>query len=219
MIPVFVVNYKAYPTSYGKIAEEIAKKASDLSSTGRIRIILAVPATEVYRISKIHEDTYIQSVDSVIEGSYTGHITVEMAEEAGAKGVLLNHSEKKLLYRDIQSIIKVTRIETLVCAETPEEAVAVSLLNPTMIAIEPPELIGTGIPVSKAKPQVITDTVRLVRQHNTQSAILTGAGISAPGDAIKAIQLGTQGVLVASAVMKAQNPLAKLEEFAEKMII
>ncbi|MEB3756126.1 MAG: triose-phosphate isomerase [Desulfurococcales archaeon] len=219
MIPIFVVNYKAYPTSHGEIAEDIARKASELSSTGKIRIILAVPATEVYKISKIHEDTYIQSVDPVPEGAHTGHITIKMAEESGAKGVLLNHSEKKLLYRDIQSVVKITSMETLICAETPEEAAAISLLNPTMIAIEPPELIGTGIPVSKAKPQVITNTVKLVRQYNTQTAVLTGAGISAPDDAIKAIQLGTQGILVASAIMKARNPPAKLEEFAEKMII
>ncbi|MCE4607073.1 MAG: triose-phosphate isomerase [Desulfurococcales archaeon] len=219
MIPILVVNYKAYPTSHGKIAESIARKASELSSTGKIRIILAVPATEVYRISKIHEDTYIQSVDPVTEGAHTGHVTIEMAEDSGAKGVLLNHSEKKLLYRDIQAILKKAKIETLVCAETPEEAAAVSLLNPTIIAIEPPELIGTGIPVSKAKPEIITDTVKLVRQYNTETIILTGAGISTPDDAIKAMQLGTQGVLIASAVMKARDPLGKLVEFERKMSI
>jgi triosephosphate isomerase len=145
------------------------------------------------------------------------HITIEMAEEAGAKGVMLNHSEKKMLYRDIQKILERTKIETLVCAETPEEAAAVSLLNPTMIAIEPPELIGTGIPVSKAKPEIITNTVKLVRKHNEKTILLTGAGISTPEDAIRAIELGTQGVLVASAVMKAKDPSSKLEEFAVKI--
>jgi triosephosphate isomerase len=216
--PILVVNYKAYPTSHGRPAETIARKAAELSSKYNVRIILAVPATEVYRISRIHPDTYIQSVDPVPEGAYTGHVTPEMAEEAGAKGILLNHSEKKLLYRDIQKIISKTKLETLVCAETPEEAAAISLLNPTMIAIEPPELIGTGIPVSKAKPEIITETVRLVRQYNKEAIILTGAGISAPEDAIKAIQLGTQGVLVASAIMKASDPLEKLEDFTRKLV-
>ena len=217
MKPILVVNYKAYPTSHGKTAESIARKAAELSSTYNVRIILAVPATEVYKISRIHPDTYIQSVDPVPEGAHTGHITPEMAEEAGVKGILLNHSEKKLLYRDIQKIINRTKLETLVCAETPEEAAAVSLLKPTMIAVEPPELIGTGIPVSKAKPEIITKTVQLVKQYNTEATILTGAGISAPEDAVKAIQLGTQGVLVASAIMKAEDPLGKLEDFAMKL--
>jgi triosephosphate isomerase len=46
--------------------------------------------------------------------------------------------------------------------------------------------------------------------------ILCGAGISHGDDVTAALKLGTQGVLVASAVVKAKNQYRVLREFAEK---
>jgi triosephosphate isomerase len=145
----------------------------------------------------------------------------EIVKEAGAKGTLLNHSEHRLLLSDIDTVIRRATeegLETLVCADTPTVAAAVAALAPTMIAIEPPELIGTGIPVSKAKPEIVLDTLRLVRIVNTDIPVLTGAGITSGDDAAAAIRLGTVGVLVASAVMKASDPEAKMRELAEAMV-
>jgi triosephosphate isomerase len=84
-----------------------------------------------------------------------------------------------------------------------------------MIAVEPPELIGTGIPVSKAKPEIITSTVKLVRKVNSKVTILCGAGISHGEDVAAALKLGTQGVLVASGIVKAKDPYAIMREFAD----
>jgi triosephosphate isomerase len=92
---------------------------------------------------------------------------------------------------------------------------AVAGLNPEMIAIEPPELIGTGIPVSKAKPEVVTDTIELVRKVNQRVTILCGAGITSGEDVAAALRLGTEGVLVASGVVKAKDPYNVLIQFAE----
>jgi len=88
-------------------------------------------------------------------------------------------------------------------------------LKPDIIAIEPPELIGTGIPVSKAKPEVITDTIRLVREINEKVVIVCGAGISRGEDVKAALKLGTQGVLVASGIVKVKDPYMVLRGFAE----
>jgi len=151
---------------------------------------------------------------------YTGHITAEMVKEAGAVGVMINHSERRVRLDEISFILGKARklgLETLVCADTPEVAAAVSVLNPSMLAIEPPELIGTGIPVSKAKPEVVTGTVSKVRELNKEVTILTGAGITTGDDVAAAIRLGTQGVLVASAVMKAQDPAKVIKEMVESI--
>jgi triosephosphate isomerase len=67
---------------------------------------------------------------------------------------------------------------SIVCANNPATSVAVSSLKPDMVAIEPPELIGTGIPVSKAQPEIVSGTVTLVREVNDKVTILCGAGIS-----------------------------------------
>ena len=52
---------------------------------------------------------------------------------------------------------------------------------------------------------------------NPDIPVLTGAGITHGEDAAAAIRLGTVGVLVASAVMKAKDPEQKLRELAEAM--
>jgi triosephosphate isomerase len=92
-------------------------------------------------------------------------------------------------------------------------------LKPDMVAIEPPELIGTGIPVSKAQPDVVSGTVQLVREVNEKVILLCGAGISHGEDVSAALKLGTQGVLVASGIVKAKDPYAIMREFAEAMKI
>jgi triosephosphate isomerase len=41
---------------------------------------------------------------------------------------------------------------SIVCAQGPQEVVEISTLEPDFIAIEPPELIGSGRAVSKENP-------------------------------------------------------------------
>ncbi|MEM3979940.1 MAG: triose-phosphate isomerase [Ignisphaera sp.] len=101
------------------------------------------------------------------------------------------------------------------CADTPTAAAAVATINPTALAVEPPELIGTGIAVSKAKPEIVTNTVAKVRAINKDVIILTGAGISSAEDVEAAIKLGTAGVLVASAIMKAKDPEKVIKEMVQ----
>jgi triosephosphate isomerase len=55
-----------------------------------------------------------------------------------------------------------------------------------------------------------------VRRVNPKVVILCGAGISHGDDVAAALKLGTQGVLVASAVVKAKDQYRVLLEFAEK---
>ncbi|RLG06224.1 MAG: triose-phosphate isomerase, partial [Thaumarchaeota archaeon] len=86
---------------------------------------------------------------------------------------------------------------------------------PEILAIEPPELIGTGIPVSKAKPEVVTGAVEAVKRINPRVHVLCGAGISTGDDVAKAIELGTEGVLLASAYVKAKDPKKLLSGMAE----
>ena len=88
-------------------------------------------------------------------------------------------------------------------------------MNPDITSMEPPELIGSGISVSKSKPEIVSDTVKLVQRVNPQMPILCGAGISTAEDVSKALELGTRGVLVASGIVKAKDPYSVLRAFAE----
>ena len=76
-------------------------------------------------------------------------------------------------------------------------------------------IVGTGIAVSKAKPEIVTDTVKLVYKIDSEMTILCGAGISQAEDVSVALKLGTRGVLVASGIVKAKEPYSVLRAFAD----
>lgn len=222
MKPIIAVNYKAYyPYSFGEHALRIARDAKRVLEEYDVDIILAPPFTELYRVLKEVEGTgikvYAQHADPYKPGAITGYIPLEGLKELGVHGVILNHSEHRLKLADINWLIKHARelgLETLVCADVPETGAAVAVLKPDMVAVEPPELIGTGIPVSKAKPEVITNSVDLIRRVNAEVKILTGAGISRGEDVYAAIKLGTIGVLVASAIVKSDKPYEVIKDMA-----
>jgi len=207
--PVLLINFKAYRQSSGRRAVELAKIAEEVSKERGVTIIVAPQFTDIAPVAQAVEiPVFAQHVDPVSPGAHTGHVTLEAIKDAGAVGTILNHSERRLRIDVIDEIVKRAKelgLITTVCANTPEVSAAVAALNPDMIAIEPPELIGTGIPVSKAKPEVITSTVNLVKKVNPQVKILTGAGITTGDDVAAALRLGTVGVLVASGIVKAKD--------------
>lgn len=217
--PIIIVNFKTYLEATGKKAVEISKKAEKVSNETNVCIGVAPQFADIAKVAEnVEIPVFAQHIDPVKPDNYTGHVLAESIKETGAVGTLINHSEKQLKLSDIDEIIKITRehgLLSVVCANNPNISAAVATLKPDVIAIEPPELIGTGIPVSKAKPEVVTDTIKLVREVNQKVTILCGAGISHGEDVAVALKLGTQGVLVASGIVKAKDPYMILREFAE----
>ena len=222
-LPVMIVNFKTYLEATGKNAVELAKKAEKVNRETGIYIGVAPQFADLKAVAEaVQIPVFAQHVDPIKPGGYTGHVLAESVEEAGAIGTLINHSEMQLKLSDIDEIVKITRqkgLVSVVCANNPAISAAVASLKPDMVAIEPPELIGTGIPVSKAQPEVVSGTVQLVREVNEKVIILCGAGISHGEDVAAALKLGTQGVLVASGIVKAKDPYMIMREFAEAMKI
>lgn len=217
--PIIIVNFKTYSEATGRRAVELAKKAEKLSKETSVYVGVAPQFADIASVAKaVKIPVFAQHIDPIKPGSYTGHVLAESVKKAGAMGTLINHSERQLKLSDISEIIAITRkhdLLSVVCANNPDVSAAVAALKPDVIAVEPPELIGTGIPVSKAKPAVVTGTVRLVREINAKVVILCGAGITRGEDVAAALKLGTQGVLVASGIVKAKDPYTVLREFAE----
>lgn len=217
--PIILVNFKTYLESTGKKALELAKIAEKVSLETDVCIAVAPQFTDISSIaSSASIPVFAQHIDPIKYGSFTGHILAESIKEAGAIGTLINHSERQLKLIDIDAIIKRTQeldLISIVCANNPPVSAAIAALKPNMTAVEPPELIGTGIPVSKAKPEVVTSTVELIKQINPDVVVLCGAGITTGKDVAAALRLGTEGVLVASGVVKAKDTYKVLLEFAE----
>jgi len=166
-------------------------------------------------VQEVDLPIYAEHVDPVPLGAYTGAVLPEMIKDADAKGTLINHSERRLRADEIDDVLKRTRklgLSSILCVDRYELVYPFSLLRPDAILIEPPELIGTGISVSKAKPEVITKAVDEIRKSEG-IYLIAGAGITTGEDVYKALKLGAHGIGVASAVMKAKEPEKVVEDF------
>lgn len=207
--PLILINFKAYKEASGRSGLELARKAEKISKESGITIAVAPQLTDLTFIAQSVEiPVFSQHADDVGPGSFTGHVTLDAIKDSGAVGTMVNHSERRVRADQVDVIVKRARqlgLLTVVCTNTPEVTAAMAALGPDMVAIEPPELIGTGIPVSRAKPEVVTDSVNLVKKVNPQVKVLCGAGITTGEDVAAAIRLGTVGVLLASGVVKAKD--------------
>lgn len=218
-LPIIIVNYKTYSEATGKKAIKLSRIAEEISMETGVNISVAPQFTDIQTISDtVSIPVLSQHIDPIAPGGHTGHILLDSVKEAGAVGTLINHSEKQLRLCDIESLVAKTResnMDSVVCTNNAAVSVAVAALKPDVVSLEPPELIGTGIPVSKAKPEVVTDTAERVKKVNPDAVLLCGAGITKGEDVTAALNLGTMGVLVASGVVKAKNQYKVLMEFSE----
>ena len=210
MKPFLLVNFKTYAEGTGKKAVRLAKACQTASARSKVPVIVSVQAADISEVARnVRIPVWAQHADNVTPGRNTGFITPESIRLAGAGGTLLNHAEHKLDRRDLKETIEKCRklkLATMVCAATKREAAAVARFRPDFIAVEPPELIGTGISVSAAKPEIVRDSVRTVRKVNRRIPVVCGAGITTGEDVRKALELGSRAALVASGVVKAGNP-------------
>jgi triosephosphate isomerase len=218
---VLIINFKTYPQGTGETAVDLAKIAEKVANETGKEIILAVDAVDLEDVSKaVKIPVFAQHIDAVEFGSHTGSIVPEVVKEAGATGTLINHSEKKLDKETIKKTVERAKqigLRICICAQTPDEAAELSDFKPEFVAYEPPELIGGEISVSNAKPEVIKEAVDKVKTKNPEVKVLAGAGVKDVNDVKIAAELGTEGVLAASHIVKAKDPEQIIKEIANAL--
>ncbi|MEK7085544.1 MAG: triose-phosphate isomerase, partial [Patescibacteria group bacterium] len=173
-------------------------------------IAIAVNSIDLAMVAgSVKIPVFAQHIDPVKYGGHTGHISPDLAKEVGAYGTLLNHAEYPIGNETLMKSIERAKdvgLFTVVCADTPEKGKEITRYSPDLIAVEPPELIGGDISVSKAGPHIIENAVKLIGENR----VLVGAGIRDPEDVSIALSLGAVGVLLASVVIKAEDPYSVL---------
>jgi len=219
--PIILLNLKTYEESMGQKAIDFARIAERVNEKTGISIAIAPQTIDIAAVTVSSETpVFAQHIDPVYHGKYTGHTLPEAVAEAGAYGTMLNHSEHQISLDKIEAAIKRAKevdLVTVVCADTIENVKRIALLGPDAIAIEPPELIGSGISVSTAQPEIVSGSVAAVRSVDKDIKVLCGAGITNGEDAKAALELGAKGILVASGVVKAPDPYKALLELARAM--
>jgi triosephosphate isomerase len=220
--PVILINFKIYNEISGVKGLELAKICQDVSNKTGVNISIAPQLVDLSYISeKVSIPVFSQHVDNIKPGSGTGKTTLEGIKASNATGTLINHSENRLKIADIESIVNRCNelgLISVVCTNSIAVSKAVAMFNPTFIAVEPPELIGGDISVTDADPDIVKNTVKVIREISPKVKVLCGAGVKNGKDVKKAIELGAEGVLLASGVTKAKNPLEVLEDLAEGAI-
>ncbi|WP_400258737.1 triose-phosphate isomerase [Methanobrevibacter smithii] len=219
--PIVILNYKTYLESSGENALELARALKSASEESGITMVAAPQAADIYRIqNQISLPIFAQHIDPITPGGHTGSNLIETLIEAGISGSLINHSENRMKLADIDEVIQLCKqndIESCVCTNNIATSKAIATFSPDAVAVEPPELIGTGIPVSQAQPEVVEDSVKGVKSINKKIKVLCGAGISTGDDMKSAMDLGADGVLLASGIVKAENPKEALLDLVSKL--
>ena len=204
-----LVNLKAYAAD----PVEIATVAHEVADESGVRIAVAPQTAHLERVAETGVETWAQHVSPVEHGSHTGSALAEAVADAGAVGTLINHSEKRLKLANVDGAVAAAEragLETVVCANNPEQVGAAAALGPDAVAVEPPELIGGDVSVSQADPDIVEDAVAAAEAVDDSVDVLCGAGVSTGEDLDAADDLGAKGVLLASGVAKADDPRAAL---------
>jgi triosephosphate isomerase len=207
-----LVNLKAYSCDPVSVAR--AATAVDTEAT----VALAPQTTHLRAVAETDVRTWAQHVDPTEHGSHTGHVLAEAVADTGATGTLLNHSERRLQLGSIDDALGAADragLDTVVCANNPDQVATVTALGPGAVAVEPPGLIGTDTSVSQANPETVRDAVEAARAVDPSVPVYCGAGISSGADIAAARELGADGVLLASGVAKARDPAAALADLLD----
>ena len=215
----FVINFKNYPEISGEKTVELARAAEMASRSLGSEVIVAPPQAALALVAKsVSIPVICQHLDDAPTGSTTGFFLAELAKSYGASGSLINHSEHRLGLESISNLVAKLRkldMTSIVCAGTAAEVAKISRMEPDFIAIEPPELIGSGKAVSRENPAIITESVAAC--SGSSSKLICGAGISEKVDVSRAMELGSRGILLASGIIKASSWKDKIVELASAM--
>ncbi len=216
-----IINFKNYPEILGNKSLELAKSIETVARKVDVEMIAAPPVPVLHAVSRqVSIPVFSQRVDDRDQGKSTGAIVAEAIKESGCRGSILNHSESRVrpaTVRKILARLRVLRLSACLCAETSREMSGFANFSAEYLAIEPPELIGTGVAVSTAMPEMVSKTVSEVKRRGYRGKILCGAGIVSGEDVAAARRHGMAGVLVSSSVVQARDWKEKIRELAQPL--
>ncbi len=213
-LPAIIVNFKTYREVEGAGALALAQICADVARETGANIVVCPPTVELGEVARqVDVPVLAQHVDDRELGSSTGWVTAETVKATGAIGSLVNHSEHPLPSASVARVVKNcdrVGLVTCLCADSVRSAVRLAKLEPSLLAVEPPELIGGDVSVTKARPEVVSETVEGVHRVASKVPVLCGAGVKNGADVRKALELGAEGVLLASGIVKAKDPRTAL---------
>lgn len=237
--PLIAGNWKMNGTSASLAeAKAIAQGVGDCPG----RVAICPPSILIHRMAEALEGSKVvvggQDAHWDDAGAFTGDISGEMLADAGARMVILGHSERRAGYRETDEIVAAkvkaalrAGLEPIVCVgETLEERKAGDTLRivtgqvrgslpaelagkPFAVAYEPVWAIGTGLTPTTAEIEEVHRAIRatlveLFGEAGRGVPILYGGSVK-PSNAAEILHADeVGGALVGGASLKAQDFLA-----------
>jgi triosephosphate isomerase (TIM) len=218
---MFIINCKNYEEISGDKIIKFVKTVEKVAKKFNVKIAIAPPQHLIGVVSNSSIPILSQHVDDSKVGSTTGFMIPELLKKSNVNGSLINHSEHRISSKEIKKLVlklKELKMISIVCVKDVAEVKKYAKINPDYIAIEPPELIGSGKAVSNEKPELIINAAKAVKDAKNKTKLLCGAGIVSGEDVSKAAELGSKGILVASGIIKAKNWDKIISEFAKALV-
>jgi len=218
---MFIINCKNYEEISGDKIKKFIKIAEQVSKKYKVKIAISPPQHLIGLVANSSIPILAQHIDDSKIGSTTGYIIPELLKKSKVKGSLINHSEHRISSKEIEKLVlklKELKMISIVCVKDVAEVKKYLKINPDFIAIEPPELIGSGKAISTEKPDLIQKAASIVNDSKNKTKLLCGAGIVSGEDVAKSIELGSKGILVASGIIKAKDWNKVISEFAKALV-
>ncbi|MEM3403652.1 MAG: triose-phosphate isomerase [Nitrososphaeria archaeon] len=210
--PIFGVNFKSY--IWGERALKISKIIDKVAKDTDSYLYVMPQLTDVPVIAKeVEIPVFAPYMDALRPGRGTGFILPEAVKDAGATGVFINHTERKLSLTKIEKTIRRAKevdLISIVACDTPNAAGALAILKPDIIVPEPPDLIGTLRSVAREQESFAIQSVKITKKVNKDIYILLGGGVATEEDIIRIIELGADGTGAARAICESKDPFKLL---------
>ncbi len=204
---------KTYKESTGDAGIKILSCVKKVSGETKVPIIVVAQAVDIYRIKKeLGIEVWAQHVDPIDPGKHTGWISPYSVKQAGATGVIINHSEHKLDRDEVIETVKKAKeygLKTMVIGQSPETVLDFDNLETDYVAYEEEDLIAGKASMIDKQEKAIKDLVLKLRHP-----LIIGAGIQDKEDTRKTVTAGAVGVIMATYFITAENHEEKLKDLA-----
>lgn len=215
--PFFEIGTKNY--IYGDKVLELAKAADAAAIKYDIDVLFTTPYMEIRRVAENTKRLIVIAphMDTLRPGRGQADILPEAIKAAGAKGVMINHSECPKTLTDMRKTIERANeldLFTFVCADSIAETRAVAHLHPDIINPEPTELIGTG---ATSDISYVLASIEAVKNIYPDILVEQAAGITCGEQVYNNIMAGADAVGAASGIINAPDPLAMVDEMVRNV--
>ena len=195
--------------------EALARSAGEAGAEYGVCLVLTVPTALIAPVRDLDTDALVfaQGMDLEPMGPSMGRVTAESLLDAGASGVMLNHDSNPMTAPQLATAVdraRRTGLQTILCADTTDEALRLAALDPSAILFEPPALIGTA---GTTERKWIPATNDSIRSRSPEVLLMHAGGVSSPSTAQSIMALGADGTGSTSGVLGTNDRLGAARAF------